>query len=272
MTILQALLLGVIEGLTEFLPVSSTAHLLIAQELLGISADGTAFSFTVLVQLGAIFALIAYFWKDLWNLLLAFFKGIASRKPFEEPNSKLAWMVGLASLPTLLVGYLIHNLVEAIFSDPLAGAGLRLLVTAAILAAAEIFSRQERSQSAMTWMDAFWVGLVQILTVFPGSSRSGAAITGGMLRGFDRPTATRFAFLMSVPIMLVAGAYQAFDVIAHESLGFLPLIAVGFIAAAVSGWYSIRWLIHYVSRRSFYPFVIYCFVLGVLAFVLNYFM
>lgn len=271
MTILDALILGIIEGLTEFLPVSSTAHLLIVQELLGNSVDGTAFSFTVLVQLGAIFALVVYFWSDFWDLARAFFQGLASRKPFEQADSRLAWMVGLASLPTLLVAYLIHNLVKEIFSEPLAGAGLRLLVTAAILTASELLSRHERSLPSMTWLDAFWIGVVQVLTIFPGSSRSGAAITGGMLRGFDRSSATRFAFLMSLPIMLVAGVYQAYDVLTNGTLDFLPLIAVGSIAAAVSGWYSIRWLVHYVSRRSLYPFVIYCFVLGVLCFVANQF-
>jgi len=271
MTILHALILGIIEGLTEFLPISSTAHMLIAEELLGVSANATAFTFTVLVQLGAIFALVVYFWRDLWSLAAALFKGIISRKPFEDPEARLAWMVGLSSLPALLVGYLLRHVVTDLFTDPLAIAGVRLLVTAVILVVAELFSKHERPLATMTWLDALWVGIAQILTVFPGSSRSGSAIMGGMLRRFDRPSATRFAFLMSLPIMFVAGGYEALDALGRESASFLPLLVVGLIAAAITGWYSIRWLIGYVSRHSYYPFAIYCFVLGVLAFVLNYF-
>ena len=266
MTILQALILGVIEGLTEFLPVSSTAHILIAEELLGVSANETAFTFTVLVQLGAIAALVLYFWKDLWSLALAFLKGIRTRKPFEDFESRLAWLVALASLPTLAVGYLIRNLVTELFTDPLAGAGLRLLATAALLTAAELLYKAQRPLTGITWLDALWIGLVQVLTLIPGSSRSGAAILGGMTRGFDRSAATRFAFLMSVPIMSAAGLYEAAGAFNRETVGFLPIILVGMAAAGVSGWYSIRWLVNYVSRRSLYPFAVYCFALGAVCF------
>lgn len=266
MSIWQALILGIVEGLTEFLPVSSTAHMLIAEEILGISANATTFTFTVLVQLGAIFALVIYFWKDFWELAKALFKGLSARKPFETEEARLAWLVGLACLPTLGVAFLLRDLVTELFTDPLLGAGLRLVVTAAILVVAEVFSHPKRSLSALTWLDALWIGMVQILTVLPGSSRSGAAIVGGMTRGFDRPSAARFAFLMSLPIMLVAGVYETAGALNRETLSFLPVILVGLVAAGVSGWYSIRWLVNYVSRRSLYPFAMYCLLLGGICF------
>lgn len=266
MTILQALILGVIEGLTEFLPVSSTAHILLTEKLLGVPADQTAFIFTVLVQLGAIAALVLYFWSDLWSLLLAFLKGIRTRKPFEDFESRLAWLVILASIPTLAIGYLTHDLVTDLFADPLASAGLRLLMTTAILTTAELLYKAQRPLTGITWLDALWIGVVQVLTILPGSSRSGAAILGGMSRGLDRSSATRFAFLMSVPIMSAAGIYEGLGALTHETLSFLPVILVGLVAAGISGWYSIRWLVNYVSKRSLYPFAAYCLVLGVICF------
>ncbi len=118
----------------------------------------------------------------------------------------------------------------------------------------------------MTWLDALIVGLFQIIAVFPGASRSGSTISGGMFRGFDRPSAARFAFLMSVPVMLAAGAYEMLDVLQMPNLmNFLPPLAVGFISAAIVGWFAIRWLIAYLSKRSLYVFAIYCAVAGIIS-------
>ena len=122
----------------------------------------------------------------------------------------------------------------------------------------------------MTWIDALVVGLMQIIAVFPGASRSGTTISGGMYRNLDRPSAARFAFLMSVPVMLAAGAYELLDVIQMPNLAeFLPFIAVGFVTAAIVGWFAIRWLIDYLSKRSLYVFAVYCAVLGTIAFILK---
>jgi undecaprenyl-diphosphatase len=122
----------------------------------------------------------------------------------------------------------------------------------------------------MTWLDALIVGLFQIIAVFPGASRSGSTISGGLFRGFDRPSAARFAFLMSVPVMLAAGGYEMLDVLQMPNLGeFLPLLAVGFVTAAVVGWFAIKWLISYLSKRSLYVFAAYCAVIGTIVFVLR---
>lgn len=265
MTLFQSFLLGIVQGLTEFIPVSSTAHLLIAQELLKIPADNAMFSFLVIVQLGTIVSLILYYWNDLLGLIKAFFA-----RPFSTQENKLAWYIIIATIPALIVGYLLKDAVEALFKNPFLEASIRLFSAAILLVLAESLTRKNRSLDSMNWLDALVVGLFQIIAVFPGASRSGSTISGGMFRGFDRPAAARFAFLMSVPVMLAAGGYQSLDVIKMPNLGsFLPLLAVGFVTAAIVGWFAIKWLIDYLSRHSLYVFAAYCVVVGAVVFFLK---
>jgi len=266
MTLFYAFLLGVIEGLTEFIPVSSTAHLLLAQRFLNIPADGVAFTFTVLVQQGALLALLLFFWKDVWHILGAVIAGLWHRKPFEQPAARLGWYVLLASVPALGVGFLLRNVVKELFAAPLLEAGIRLLVTAFLLALAEWADKGTRHLDALNWKDALWVGVAQILAVFPGASRSGSTIAGGMLRRFDRPAAARFAFLLSVPVMLAAGVYQTWEVIlAPYTREVLPFLFVGFVAAVITGWLSIKWLLGYLNRHSLYGFAAYTLLAGLMS-------
>ena len=267
MTILHAFILGIIQGLTEFIPVSSTAHLLIAGYLLHIPADDAAFAFNVLVQLGTTLALIIYFWKDLLSLAKAFFA-----KPFSTPENRLAWYILIATVPALLAGVLLKKYVADLFGQPLTAAAIRLFAAAILLALAERFGNRTRKLGAMTWLDALFIGLMQVIAVFPGASRSGTTISGGMFRGFDRPAAARFAFLMSVPILLAAGGYEFYDLIKHgPSLGDFPsLLAVGFITAAIIGWFSIKWLLGYLNKHSLYVFAIYCAALGAICVALQF--
>src|SRR5512136_2969751 len=258
MTVLHSLLLGILQGLTEFIPVSSTAHLLIGQKLFGIPASDAMFSFLVLVQLGTILSLIVYFWKDLWEIVKAFFA-----KPFSSSLNRLAWYIIIATIPALIFGYLLKSAVEALFRTPLLEAGIRLLITAVVLGLAEWFGKRIRSLEKMTWVDAFFIGIAQVLAVFPGASRSGTTISAGMARGLDRPSAARFAFLMSVPVMLAAGGYQSLDLLKMSDVGsFLPLLAVGFFTAAIIGWLAIKWLLGYLNKHSLYVFAAYCAAVG----------
>jgi undecaprenyl-diphosphatase len=190
MTLIQSIVLGIIQGLTEFLPVSSTAHLLIGERLLGIPSSDLMTAFLVLVQLGTLLSLIVLFWKDLIGLVRAFFA-----RPFSTPQNRLAWHLIIATIPAALFGFLLRHAVEALFRQPLLEASVRLLITALLLALAEWLGKRTRSQDSMTPLDALIIGLFQVLSVFPGASRSGTTISGGMLRGFDRPAAARFAFL-----------------------------------------------------------------------------
>jgi len=265
MNLFAALLLGILQGMTEFIPVSSTAHLLIVQKLLGIPAGDAMFSFLVIVQLGTLVSLFAFYGKDLLTILRA---TLDFRHPASERNLGLYLLI--ATLPALMAGYLLKEAVETLFRQPLLEAAIRLLAAAVLLALAEWLAKKSRRLDSMTWPDAFLIGLFQVLAVFPGASRSGTTIAAGMLRGFDRPSAARFAFLMSVPVMLAAGAYESLDLLKMSGLTvFLPFLAVGFIVAAVVGWLAIKWLLGYLSLHSLYPFAIYCAAMGVVALVLQ---
>lgn len=265
MNLFEAFVLGIVQGLTEFLPISSTAHLLIGQTVFGISADDAMFSFLVIVQLGTILSLILFYWADLLRLVQAFFA-----RPFSTQENKLAWYIILATIPALLAGYLLKDTVETLFKQPMLEASIRLFAVAILLVLAEWLSKRNRNLDSMSWFDALFIGVMQIISVFPGASRSGTTISGGMFRGFDRPSAARFAFLMSVPVMLAAGAFQMLDVIKMANIGqFLLLLAVGFMTAAVVGLIAIKWLISYLGRHSLYPFALYCALVGTIVFFLR---
>ena len=265
MNLLHALILGIIQGLTEFIPVSSTAHLLIGQQLFGIPADAAMFSFLVIVQLGTLVSLFAFYWKDLLDIA----KGTLNFR-HSTSDRNLGIYIIVATIPALVAGYLLRDAVVALFSQPMLQASIRLFSAALLLTLAETLSKKNRTLDSMTWRDALIIGIFQVIAVFPGASRSGTTISGGILRGFDRVSAARFAFLMSVPVMLVAGGYEMLDVIQMPNLSeFLPLLAVGFIAAAIVGWMAIKWLIDYLSNHSLYVFAAYCAIVGILCLV-NY--
>ncbi len=275
MTIFQAFILGIVQGTTEFIPVSSTAHLLIGQKILGIPADNAMFSFLVLVQLGTILSLIIFFWKDLWKILFATF---SSLKHFWKRdsgelglNARLGWFIIIATLPALLFGFLLKSVVEVLFKTPLLEAGIRLLITAVVLGLAEWLGKRTHSLNKMIWLDALAIGIAQVLSIFPGASRSGTTMSSGMVRGLDRPSAARFAFLMSVPVMLAAGGYQSLDLFKMPGLTvFLPSLAVGFFTAAIIGWLAIKWLLSYLNRHSLYVFAAYCALVGITVMVIQF--
>ncbi|RPJ24780.1 MAG: undecaprenyl-diphosphatase UppP [Chloroflexi bacterium] len=265
MTFFHAFLLGIIQGLTEFIPVSSTAHLLIGQNLFGIPAGDAMFSFLVIVQLGTLVSLFAVYWKDLLLIARAL---IDFRYP--SPGRDLGVYIIVATIPALPAGYLLKDAIETLFKTPLLQASIRLFSAAVLLTLAEWLTQKNRRLDSMMWLDALIVGLFQIISVFPGASRSGTTISGGMFRGFDRPSAARFAFLMSVPVMLAAGGYEMLDVLKMPDLSeFLPLLVVGFVTAAIVGWFAIQWLIDYLSKRSLYVFAAYCAVVGTIIFLLR---
>ncbi len=278
MTLFHSFLLGLIQGLTEFIPVSSTAHLLIGQQLFGLPANDAMFSFLVIVQWGTLVSLFVFYWKDLLVIIRAMFqvarwlpqRGMRNTEPETLLQAKLGWYLLLATLPALLAGYFLKDAVEALFRQPMLEASIRLFTAAILLSLAEWLTRKSRTLESMTWLDALFIGVMQIISVFPGASRSGTTISGGMFRGFDRPSAARFAFLMSVPVMLVAGAYEMLDVLRMTNLGqFLPLLAAGFASAALFGWLAIRWLIGYLSHHSLYIFAAYCIALGAITLLLR---
>jgi undecaprenyl-diphosphatase len=215
-------------------------------------------------------ALLLFFWRDILGIAKAFLLGIWHRRPFESHDAQIGWLVLVATIPALIAGFLLKDIVENLFKEPVTQAGVRLLMSAGLLGAVEMFGRRERTLESATWLDALAVGLFQVLALFPGASRSGTTISGGMIRGFDRPSAARFAFLMSTPILLAAGMYEMISVIKMPgTLAFLPHLAIGFITAALVGWFAIKWLIDYLSKRSLYVFAVYCAVVGLMVLIVQ---
>lgn len=263
MTFLQAIILGIIQGLTEFLPVSSSAHLVITPFYLGwVIPPEQSFPFNVLVQLGTLVAVIIYFWKDLLDIVTAFTRGLLTRQPFADPQSRMGWLLILATIPAGLLALILKDEVETAFNSP-AAVGVFLLITSGLLFAAERIGHRSRAIEKITWHDALWMGIIQALALFPGISRSGATIAGGMAGHLDRPAAARFSFLMSVPVMIAAGLLTWFDLLEVPDLGsFLPSMAAGFVSAAVVGYLSIRWLLNFLVRHSLDAFAIYCAIIG----------
>jgi len=273
LNLIHAFFLGTLQGLTEFIPVSSTAHLLIGQKLFGLPADDAMFSFLVLVQIGTIVSLFIYFWEDLTSIFVDTLKNLGGLRDFKSlpGNAKMGWYIVIATIPALVAGYLLKDAIEALFRLPLLEAAIRLFAAAILLSLAEWLTKKERQLESMTWLDALVVGLFQIIAVFPGASRSGSTISGGLFRGFDRPAAARFAFLMSVPVMLAAGAYEMLDVVRMPGLAeFFPALVVGFIAAAIVGWLAVRWLLGYLADNSLYAFSVYCAVVGTIVLILHF--
>lgn len=271
MTIFQAIILGIIQGLTEYLPISSSAHLVIAPFLFGwVIPEGQVFPFDVLVQIGTLVAVIGFFWKDLFAMVGAVILGIVRRKPFTEPQARLGWYIVLATIPAGMAGVFLKDMVEQAFHSPVAVAWF-LLGTAALLTLAELLGRRTRNLSGITWKDALWIGLFQAVSIFPGMSRSGATISGGMIRNLERKEAARFSFLMAVPIMLAAGGLGVVDLFKTPGwTAFLPVLLAGFITAGVVGYFSIKWLLSFLARRPLYWFAGYCVLLAAVTLLVAY--
>lgn len=272
MTIFQSMFLGLIQGLTEFLPISSSGHLVIVPYLLGWDIPAQdAFIFNVLVQVATLVAVIAYFWRELLEIVKGLYNGIKSKAPLDDPHSRLGIYILVATIPAGLIGLLIKDLVEQAFGSPVFTAIL-LFGTAGLLIIAEKVGSRNRKIDQMNWLDALVMGSFQALAVFPGISRSGSTITGGMLRNFEREGAARFSFLMSIPIMLAAGLLAFWDLISipdwtQSILVFIP----GFIVAAISGYLSIRWLLKYLISGSLMVFAVYCVSIGLITLIVSSF-
>jgi undecaprenyl-diphosphatase len=268
MTLPQSIFLGIIQGLTEFLPISSSGHLVIIPYLLGWKLpQQDAFIFDVLVQVATLAGVFAYFWKDILAILKAFVMSLFTPQSFKDPLARQGWLILVATLPAGVIGVALKGPVESAFNSPQA-TGFFLFVTAGILIGAERLGRREKTIEQLTWQDALWIGLAQAVAIFPGISRSGSTIAGGMARRLQRPSAARFSFLLSIPIMLAAGGLAGLDLLEIPNLTqVLPVFIPGFIAAAVTGYFTIRWLLGFLQRRPLTVFAIYCILAGIITII-----
>src|SRR4051794_1776415 len=266
MNYIQAIILGVVEGLTEFLPVSSTGHLTIAEQLLGLQVDDPAVTgFTAVIQMGAIAAVILYFFRDIWRIAKAWALGLVKPEYRGRFDHRMGWFVIVGSIPIAVVGLLAKDLI----TGPLRSlwvVAFALIAWSAVMLYAESRATQERAERELTMSDAIMVGLIQCVALIPGVSRSGATISGGLLRGLDRVAATRLSFFLSIPALVAAGLFELKNALGGDiGLGeTLVGTAVSFIVAYA----SIAWLLRFVSQHSIGRFVPYRVGLGVLLIVL----
>lgn len=264
MDLLQSLLLGLIQGLTEFLPISSTAHLILAPYLFGWELDKQAvFVFDVLLQLGTVASVVVYFWRDLWNIARAVISGLLARQPFGSLEARLGWLLVVATIPAIIFGLVLKPFVVGLHQQPVAVAAI-LLGAAGLIFASERLGRRERQMESLTWQDALFIGASQALALLPGVSRSAATICGGLVRGLERPAAARFSFLMSVPVLTGAGVIALVDLFETPNyMAYLPPLLAGALAAMLVGLAAIHWLLGYLSRRSLAVFGWYRLAAGV---------
>lgn len=272
MTWLQALVLGIVQGLSEYLPISSSAHLVLVPWLLGWRNDERIiFPFDVLVQWGTLVPVLIYFRRDLWAILTGWWAGIRRGSPFATPEGRLGGWIILATLPAAVLGVFLKGPIEAVFLQPVLTGGL-LFGTAGLLWLGEHFGRGERDLGRMGAWDALVIGLAQALSLLPGISRSGSTIAAGLGRGFLRPEAARFSFLLGIPALLGAGLVALRDLYV---MGFPPdalaPILIGFLSAVLSGYLAIWGLMRMVRRRSLRPFAVYCVGVGILTLALAVF-
>lgn len=266
MSLIIALLLGLLQGATEFLPVSSSGHLVLVPWLVGWPAPSLAFD--ALAHCGTAVAVVAYFWRDWIGLAQGVWQALRTRTL--NPHARLAGLLILATIPAMLAGVLLQDFFESTFAQPTIVAGL-LLVTAGLLTLAEHWAARAQKQEVSTWPDALIIGLAQALAILPGLSRSGATITAGIGRGLRREAAARFSFLLATPIILGVGLLKLLDLGQAGVLAQAPTLAIGFVAALVAGFVCIHFLLRYLQRRPLYPFAIYCAAAGVICLIISLF-
>ena len=253
--LVKAAIMGIVEGLTEFLPISSTGHLILAGSLLGFT-DAKAKVFDIAIQTGAILAVIIVYWRKIHDTAVAL--------PRSRQARRFALNVVIGFLPAVVMGLLVGKAIKAHLFTP------QVVATAFILGAFVILWAESRPQSAarvqsvddMTALDALKVGLVQCLAMVPGTSRSGATIIGGMLLGLSRKAATDFSFFLAIPTLIGAGVYSLYKERALLSWADAPLFGVGLLFSFVSAWVCVRWLLRYIASHSFVPFAWYRIAFG----------
>jgi undecaprenyl-diphosphatase len=273
---LNAVILGFVQGLTEFLPISSSAHLLIVGRLLGTGDDPGA-AFTAITQLGTETAVVIYFWRDISRIVSAWFRSITGRIPRSDPDAKLGWFIILGSVPIVVLGLVFQDAIESTLRSLWIVAGT-LIVFGILLGVADYVGAKKRRLDQLTVPHATVFGFAQALALIPGVSRSGGTITAGLFLGYERAAAARYSFLLAIPAVFGSGLYQVYKSVKEtctvatasctpEVFGPLETLVATIIAFGV-GLVVIAYFMRYISRRSFLPFVVYRIALGLVLLVL----
>ncbi len=268
MDFLTAIVLGLVQGLTEFLPISSSAHVSIVGRLMGAEDPGAAF--TAISQLGTEAAVLLYFWRDIVRIVKAWAASLAGRIPRNDPDALLGWWVIVGTIPIGVLGLLLQDWIEAEFRSLWITATM-LLVFAFVILAAERYGRQRRELTEMTWKHGLAFGFWQALALVPGVSRSGGTIAGGLFMGYTREAAARYSFLLAIPAVIASGGFQLAKVVAGDAEGsgtaWGPIVVATLIAFVV-GYAVIAWFMRYITTHTFTPFMVYRIVLALVLFAL----
>ncbi len=269
MNILEAVLLGAVEGITEFLPVSSTGHLTILEKLLGYSIDDPDITaFTAIIQSGAVIATVIFLRRDIARIVPAFLRGLFNARAREDPDFRFGWAVILGSIPIGVVGLLFQDTIETTLRSLWFVAGA-LIVWSGVMAFADHAATQIRHEDDVTWKDTLIIGTVQCLALIPGVSRSGATMSAGLLRDIDRVTVTRLSFFLSIPALLgatVLQVVQEYDNIS-SGVGWVNTITATIVSFLVA-YVAVAWLLRYIAGHNYSIFIAYRLVLGALLLVL----
>jgi undecaprenyl-diphosphatase len=271
MTLLQAIVLGIVQGLTEFLPISSTAHLRIVPVLFGWhfyggTTNDPGAAFTAIVQLGTTAAIVLYFWRELLQVTVAWFRGLRDASVRSSLEYKLGWYLILATVPVSVFGLIFSHQIET-GARNLWIIAVTLIALAVVLFGAEKIGSRRRDEEQINTTDAVVVGTAQALALIPGSSRSGVTITAGLFRGLTREAAARFSFLLSIPAVVLSGIYEAAKPNDQHQPG-AGLTGIATLFAFIVGLASIAWLLRWLGRHSTYVFIIYRIALGTLLIIL----
>jgi undecaprenyl-diphosphatase len=269
MSIIHAILFGILEGITEFLPISSTGHLTIAEKMLGYSIDDPDITaFTAIIQVGAVLATLLFFRRDIWRISKAWVQGVLNRDKRGTDDYRFGWAIILGSLPIGIIGFLFKDQIETTLRSLWVVAGA-LLLWSAVMWFADRAPKQNRHEQDVRWRDTLIIGITQCLALIPGVSRSGATMSAGLLRGFDRVTVTKLSFFLSIPALLAAGALQALtkaDDISN-GVGWAPTLIATVVSFAVA-YVAVAWLLKFIAKHTYSVFIVYRVVLAVILIVL----
>jgi undecaprenyl-diphosphatase len=261
LSILEAIVLGLVQGLTEFIPISSTGHLKLVPELLGWGDPGAAVS--AVIQFGTILAVVIYFFRDIVRLTIGFFRGLVTRRPFADPDSREAWYVIFATIPIVILGVLLKDLIEGVFRSTWV-VTFQLVFVAILMQVAEAYAKRKgvRPREEFNAKDAWWMGFGQCIALIPGSSRSGSTIMTALFRRVPHDYAARFSFVMSIPAITAAGLFQLVESKDElATIGATPIL-VSIVVAFISGWLSIYFLLRYLRTHTTHVFIYYRYILG----------
>jgi undecaprenyl-diphosphatase len=266
---LEAIILGLVQGLTEFLPISSSAHLRIVGELLPGAADPGA-AFTAITQIGTELAVLIFFWKDIVRIISSWFRSLVGKVPRNDPDARMGWLIIIGSIPIAVAGLLFEDYIDTTFRSLWIVATM-LIVFGLLLAVADSLGRQVKPLEKLTVRDGILYGFAQMMALIPGVSRSGGTITMGLALGYTREAATRYAFLLAVPAVFASGFYKLFKALAEpgqQGAYGMGETAVATVVAFVVGYVVIGWLMRFISTNSFKPFVWYRIGLGTVLYIL----